>query len=85
MGFPERAPARPNSHAKKEITMTKSHHKDTVADTGTAAVTDTDTVADTVADTDTYTGAGAGAGGINPFKKGTVPFLLSLPWRGLLR
>ena len=69
--------------------MTKSHHKDTVADTGTAAVTDTDTdtVADTVADTDTDTGAGAGAGagGINPFKKGTVPFLLSLPWRGLLR
>jgi len=47
--------ARPHSLAKKEITMTKSHHKVTGADTvaATGPGTDAGTVADTVADTGT--------------------------------
>jgi citrate lyase subunit beta/citryl-CoA lyase len=65
---PERAKARPDSHAKKEITTTKSSHTDTA--TGTVAGTDTDTDADADADTatatdtatDTDTGADAGTG-----------------------
>ena len=59
---PERAKARPDSHAKKEITTTKSHHKDTVADAGTVAGTDPDAATDTDTDTDTDTGADAGTG-----------------------
>jgi hypothetical protein len=85
VGFPERAKARPHSHAKKEITMTKSRHKDTAADTvaDTVADTATDTDTDTGPDTDTDTGTdadadtGTGTGRINPSKKGTVPFLMS--------
>jgi len=61
-GVPRKGESPPPLTREKEITMTKSRHKDT----GTVTGADTDTVAgtdaDTVAGTDAGTGTGTGTG-----------------------